>query len=42
MEGGWRFLLNLIDRGGAQNKQGVGISKNLLILLMNEKRDVNV
>ena len=42
--GGRRFLLNLkngvvkIDGGGG----GVGISKNQLISVMNEKRDINV
>ena len=28
--------------GGVQNKQGVGISKNLLISIMNKKIDMNV
>ena len=34
---GWRFLLNLIN--GAR---GFDISKYSLILVMNEKRDINV
>ena len=50
MGGGWigqnkregqRFLLNLINRGIKTNG-GFGISKNSLILVMNEKRDINV
>ena len=39
--GVWIFLLNLIN-GGCQNKWGIGISKNQLISVMNEKRDTNV
>ena len=38
--GSWRYLLHLIN-GGVQNKWGVGISKNLLTSVMNE-RNINV
>ena len=41
----WRYLLHLINggggSGGGQNKWGVGISKNLLTSVMNE-RNINV
>ena len=38
-----RFLLNLINRGGVKiNGVGVGISNSPLMLVTNEKRDINV
>ena len=37
-----RCLINGEGGGGVQNKQGVGISKNVLISIMNKKIDMNV
>ena len=38
----WRFFLNLINKGVKINGEGGGISQNSLILVINEKRDINV
>ena len=40
--GGQRFFLNLINGGEGWGRGGIGISKNLLISVMNGKRDINV
>ena len=39
-EGGWRFFLNLINKGVKINEEGGGILQNSLILVINEKRDI--
>ena len=41
---GWglEIFVKFNKRGGGQNKREVGFSKNPLISVMNEKRDINV
>ena len=38
--GGWRFFLNLINKGVKINEEGGGILQNSLILVIDEKRDM--
>ena len=39
---GSEIFVKIKKRGGGQNKREVGLSKNPLISVMNEKRDINV